>query len=170
MSVSQSCKNAKILQGFSLKEKVLMGSAIYGSILVAAFGISLQSILWALAYLGFVLFSMAVLIGYANCTHCPYIWEEYTDCLFPPWGKLYRKMFKYRPGKFTPLDYVLFFTFFLGIPLFPQYWLFKNPYALIAFWLIYIPTALGFALHACRECQHTVCPFNRAKKAGTGTI
>ena len=165
MAEIQCSRDEKIAQGFSIKEKVFMGGAIYASVLAAAWGISLESVPWAIAYLCFVLFSMVVLIGYANCTHCPYIWEEYKDCLFPPWGKIYRKLFKYRPGKFTPLDYVFFFIFFLGIPLIPQYWLFKNYHALILFWVLYIPTALGFALHACRECQHTVCPFNRSKQA-----
>ena len=166
MSTQHCQKNETILKGFSLTEKILMGTGVYATIIAGAWGISLESVSWALVYLGFVLFSMAVLIGYANCTHCPYIWEEYTDCLFPPWGKLYRKIFKYRPGNFTRLDYVFFFIFFLGMPLFPQYWLLKNYYALVIFWLIYIPIALGFALHACRVCQHTVCPWNRAKKEG----
>ena len=111
MSANNCQKSEKIAQGFSNKEKILMNTGIYGTIIAGACGISLQSVPWALIYLGFVLFSMAVLIGYANCSHCPYIWEEYTDCLFPPWGKIYRKMFKYRPGKFAPLDYVFFFIF-----------------------------------------------------------
>ncbi|MBN2467561.1 MAG: hypothetical protein JXD19_05365 [Deltaproteobacteria bacterium] len=152
-------------KGFSLVEKILMGVGIYGSVIVGAHGISLESIPWALVYLGFVLLGMLFLFGYGICSHCPYIFEEYSDCLFPPWGRIYRKIFKYRPEPLTMLDKIAFLTIMIGIPLFPQFWLFENHGALILFWIFYLPTACGFIFYECRRCQHFGCPFNMAEKS-----
>ena len=164
MSDPNCQKTEKIAQGFTITEKVLMNVGVLATVIAGVYGISLQSIPWAIGYVGFVLFAMLVLIGYGNCSHCPYIYEEYTDCLFPPWGKVYRKLYKYRPGKLTLLDKILFFAFFIGIPLFPQYWLLKNYTVLIVFWLFCLPTAAGFFFYECRRCQHFGCPFNMAQK------
>jgi len=164
MSAPNCQKTEKIAQGFTLTEKVLMNVGVLATVIAGVYGISLQSIPWAIGYVGFVLFGMLVLIGYGNCSHCPYIYEEYTDCLFPPWGKIYRKLYKYRPGKLTLFDKILFFAFFVGIPLFPQYWLLKNYTVLIVFWLFCFPTAAGFFFYECRQCQHFGCPFNMAQK------
>jgi hypothetical protein len=162
MPGSNCNSSEKEFNRFSIWEKLIMSCLVYSTISVGAWGISLESVPWTFGYLAFVFISMTFLIGYANCTHCRYIWPEYTDCLFWPWGRIYRVIFKYRPAeKFAPLDYVFFYIFFIGNPLFPQYWLLKNKSALILFWLLWSATALAFALHACRKCQHTVCPFNK---------
>jgi len=157
-------QNKKTGAGFSLKEKILMGMGLYGSILIAACGIFLHSITWGLLYLGFVSFGMLVLFGYGLCSHCPYIYEEYSDCLFPPWGKVYRKLYKYRSSKLTSFDKIAFFITMIGIPVIPQYWLFKNHTVLVIFFLFYISTAAGFICYECRRCRHLGCPFNMVKK------
>ena len=162
---TQNCQqNVNIAKGFSLSEKILMGLGIYGSVVIGTYGISLQSITWGLLYLGFVLFGMLVLFGYGLCSHCPYIHEEYIDCLFPPWGKIYKKLYNYRSEKLTLLDKIIFLTTMIGIPLIPQYWLLKNYTVLVIFWLFYLPTAAGFLFYECRRCQHFGCPFNKAEK------
>ena len=164
---TQGCrKSEKRMQGFSIREKIFMNGGVMGSVIIGTYGIYLESTLWAIGYVGFVLFAMLVLIGYSLCSRCPYIYEEYTDCLFPPWGKIYRKLYKYRPGKLTFFDKILFFAFFIGMPLFPQYWLVKNYAVLIAFWIVCLPTAAGFVFYECRRCQNLVCPFNKASKNG----
>lgn len=161
MSDNYCDRDGTKFERFSIWEKLIMSCLVYSTIIVGAWAIFKESIPWGIGYLAFVFISMTFLIGYANCTHCRYIWPEYTDCLFWPWGRIYRILFKYRPAeKFTPIDYVFFYIFFIGNPLFPQYWLFKDKYLLILFWILWIPTFLGFSLHACRKCEHTVCPFN----------
>ena len=69
-----------------------MGVAIHGSVIIGVYSIFLYSTRGALLYLEFITLGMLVLFGYGLCSHCPYIYEENTDCLFPPWGKVYRKI------------------------------------------------------------------------------
>lgn len=165
MSTQPCPKNEKITQGFSLIEKIFMGVTIYGSVTIGAYSMLLYSTLGALLYLGFVAFGMFVLFGYGLCSHCPYIYEEYIDCLFPPWGKVYRKIFTYRPGKLTFLDKLFFFITLLGIPMIPQYWLLKNYTLLILFWGFFLAMVGGFVFYECRKCQHVQCPMNLTKQS-----
>ena len=165
MSTQPYPKKEKIAQGFSLIEKIFMGVTVYGSVIIGAHSIFLYSTIWALSYLGFVTVGMLVLFGYGLCSHCPYIYEEYTDCLFPPWGKAFRKIFSYRPEKLTLLDKLFFFTTILGIMVIPQYWLFKNYTLLILFWGFFLAMAGGFVFYECRKCQHVHCPINLTKQS-----
>ena len=158
----KQCHEEEHSKGFSMGEKIFMGIGIYCSVLIGAYGISLESVSWSILYLVFVLLGMVVLFGYGLCSHCPYIFEEYSDCLFPPWGRIYRKLYKYRGAKLTATDKGFFFGVMLGIPLIPQYWLVHNLSILILFWLFFLPTAGGFLFYECRKCKHLGCPINRA--------
>jgi len=165
--VSQNCqKEAKIAERFTVKEKIVFSTLIYGFVLTAAYGIGLQSLPWAFGYLGFVFFALLVLAGYGMCSHCPYPYGEQPDCLAPPWGRIYRSIYKYRPGKFTLVDKILVFTYAIGTPLFPQFWLFKNVTVLVVFWILYLTFMGGFVFHICTRCKNLGCPFNRVPKNG----
>jgi hypothetical protein len=163
MSQHNCLGNGHITHRVSVWEKILMGTAIYGSVAVGLYGIYIVSPLWALIYFAFVNFAMLILFGYGLCSHCPYIFEEYKDCLFPPWGRIYRMMFKYRPGKFSALDKFCFFITLIGILVIPIYWLLKNPPILALFLGFYGATVAGFVLYECRRCQHIYCPFNASQ-------
>ncbi|HNR12231.1 MAG TPA: hypothetical protein PKM59_02840 [Thermodesulfobacteriota bacterium] len=161
MSLQHCSGNRVATHRFSVKEKILMGMAIYGAVAVGIYGIYLQSGMAALFYFGFVSFAMLFLFGYGLCSHCPYIYKEYKDCLFPPWGHIYRRIFTYRPGKFNLFDKACFFGTLVGIFAIPIPWLMKTPVILASFLVFYGATVAGFALYECKRCQHGYCPFNK---------
>ncbi len=160
MSNQHGMENGVITHRFSVMEKIFMGTLIYGAVAVGMYGIYLQSPLWALIYFVFVNFAMLFMFGYGLCSHCPYIFEEYKDCLFPPWGQIYHKIFKYRPGPLNLFDRLCFFGTLIGILVIPLYWLVGNLPVLAIFLIFYGATVSGFVLYECRRCQHIFCPFN----------
>jgi len=168
MANNQCSRTPDVSKGFTGTEKILMGTGFYGFVLIGIFGIALESVVWALGYAGFAVFGVLVLFGLGICSHCPYIFEEYTDCLFPPWGKVYRKFYRFRSFTLSSTDKILFLTMMIGIVVIPQYWLVKNPWVLGLFWVFCAPTIAGFALYECRRCQHFGCPFNRAASNDPG--
>jgi len=164
MTQADGLKKETLTYHFSIKEKILMGIAIYGSVAVGIYGIYLQSATWASVYFLFVGFAMLFLLGYGLCSHCPYIYPEYKDCLFPPWGRIYHMIFNYRPGALSAFDKACCFATFIGILAIPIYWLLKTPAILVVFLLFYGATIGGFVLYECKRCQHFSCPFNAAHK------
>lgn len=164
MNEIQCRKAPDVRKGFTKREKILMGTGFYGFVLIGLLGISLESIVGAAAYAGFALFGLLVLFGFGICSHCPYIYEEYTDCLFPPWGRVYKKLYRFRSSVLSLWDKILLLVMMIGIVAIPQYWLLKNPWVLGLFWLFCAPTIAGFALYECRRCQHFGCPFNMAEE------
>jgi len=51
----------------------------------------------------------------------------------------------------------------VALPLFPQYWLFKNNALLILFWVVLITTGLALLLLRCNNCLNKQCPLNWTK-------
>lgn len=159
---SQECFNSS--KKFSLSEKILMGAGFYASVVTGAYGICAQSIAWGLLYISFIIFGMFILLGYCVCAYCPYIHPGYSDCLFPPFGTVVRKLYKFRPGPISTLDKIGSLIMMVGVIAYPQYWLFKNYTILIIFWIFCLPTLMGFVFYECRRCQHHDCLFNRARR------
>lgn len=162
MEEKQCRREPDVSKGFTRTEKILMGIGFYGFVSIGVFGVFLESTIGGLVYVGFALVGILFLFGYGLCTHCPYIFEDYTDCLFPPWGTVYRTLYRFRGLTLSSLDKVLFLSMMIGIVVIPQYWLLKNPWVFGLFWLFCAPTAWGFIMYECRRCQHFSCPFNRA--------
>jgi hypothetical protein len=163
MSMDEFQKTVTLAKKFSLAEKILMGIGFYGFVIIGGYGIYAESILWGLIYTGFLVFGFIVLIGYCVCAYCPYIYPDYSDCLFVPFGSLFRKLYKFRQGPMTALDKIGLFIMMSGAVIIPQFWLFKDLFLFTVFWIVCLPTIAGFILYECRKCQHTECLFNRAK-------
>jgi hypothetical protein len=147
---------------FSLFDKIFMGAGFYAVTGIGMMGIYLESITWGIIYTGFLVLGFLVLLGYGLCSHCPYPYKH-SDCLFPPFGQLFKKMYKYRPGPLTVIDKLAFFAIMGGIVVIPQYWLFKNDTLLSIFWICCVPTYAGFLFYECRKCRNSYCPFNLIK-------
>jgi len=159
-----SDQNVNLAKKFSLAEKILLGIGYYGLVITGAYGIYVQSITWGLLYTGFVTLGLFVFLGYCVCAYCPYIYPEYSDCLFLPFGTLVRKLYKFRPGPISIVDKVGFLIIMAGVVVIPQYWLLKNYTIFAIFWIFCLPTYAGLILYECRRCQHFECLFNRAKR------
>ena len=160
----QKCFNSS--KTFSRYEKILMGGGFYASVITGAYAIYVQSVTWGTAYIMFLIFGSFVSLGYCVCAYCPYIFPDYSDCLFPPFGTVVRKLYKFRPGPIRVMDKIGFLTMMVGVITIPQYWLLKRPIILIVFWMFCLPTLMGFVFYECRRCQHHDCLFNRAKRNG----
>ncbi|KPJ56202.1 MAG: hypothetical protein AMJ42_05610 [Deltaproteobacteria bacterium DG_8] len=164
MSTQNTQQNVTAAMKFSLTEKVLMGIGYYGLVITGAYGIYLQSIIWGLFYTGFLIFGFFVFLGYCVCSYCPYIYPEYSDCLFPPFGALIKKLYKFRSGPISIVDKIGFLIMMIGVVVIPQYWLLKNYTILAIFWIFCLPTYVGLIFYECRRCQHFDCLFNIAKR------
>ncbi len=96
-------ENGGQTERFSLFEKIPLGIGFYGFIITGLYGIYIENSVLGLIYIGFLIFGFLVLFGYGLCAHCPHPYMH-SDCLFPPFGQLFKKMYKFRPAPLTTLD------------------------------------------------------------------
>ncbi|MDY6972202.1 MAG: hypothetical protein SV775_07715 [Thermodesulfobacteriota bacterium] len=163
MVVENTQANGRLTNKFSFFDKLFMGIGFYAVTAIGVYGIYRESVIYGLLYVGFLVFGFLVLFGYGLCAHCPHPYKH-SDCLFPPFGQLFTKMYKFRPEPATIIDKTAFFVIMGGIVVIPQYWLFKDYTLLAIFWIFCILTCAGFLLFECRRCRNVNCPFNMAKQ------
>jgi len=155
----QNCnQHVNLVQGFTLVQKILMRLGFFGFMIIGAYGVYLESMLWGLIYSGFVIFGIEFGLSYFLCSHCPYPYK-YSDCLFAPFW-VFTKQYKFRSAPMSILDKAVFILAMAGFIVIPQYWLFKNYTILILFWIFCLPTIASLPLFWCRRCRHFDCPFN----------
>jgi hypothetical protein len=155
-------KYIKLIDKFSVAEKILARTGFYGFIIIGAYGIYSQSILWGIAYTLFVLLGSIFGLPYYFCSHCPYPYK-YSDCLFTPFWLIARQQ-EFRPGQLTISDKICSAVIGAGLVLIPQYWLFKNHSVLILFWIFCALTLVSFPIYYCKRCRNFKCPFNSVSK------
>ena len=114
---------------------------------------------FGIIYLVFVLFSLDVLLLRMFCSYCPYPYQ-YSTCLFIPLRRF--KRIQQKKGNMSLINRIAPIIAFGGIYLIPQFWIYKNPFFFIGFWIFGIIVWLGLIIHFCRSCRHVQCPFNRA--------
>ena len=158
MLTQNSNEHVNLIERFTLLQKILMRLGFYGFMIVGAYGVYLESILWGLIYSGFVIFGLELGFLYFLCCHCPYPYN-YSDCLFVPFW-LVKKQYKFRSAPLSILDKIGFIAIMAGFVVIPQYWLLKNYTILILFWIFCLPTLASFPFYLCRRCQHFQCPGN----------
>ena len=156
---TKSCdRHIHLVERFRLLQKILMRTGFYGFMITGIYAISLESVLWTLIYLGFVIFGIEFGLSYFLCSHCPYPYK-YSDCLFAP-SWVFTKQYTFRPGPMSMLDKTLFIGSMAGFVIIPQYWLLKNCTILIIFWIFCLPTIASLPLFWCKRCRNTYCCFN----------
>jgi hypothetical protein len=151
-------QHVNLVESFTLLQKILMRLGFYGFMAIGVIGIYLESTVWALIYLGFVIFGIGFGLSFSLCSHCPYPYK-YSDCLFAPFW-VFTKQYKYRPAPMSILDKSFFILSMAGFIVIPQYWLLKNYTILILFWIFCLPTIISFPFFWCKRCQHIHCCFN----------
>ena len=125
MSSQHTQQDVNSVEKFPVFEKVLLAIGFYGVIILGIFGILRESVAWGLTYIGFLIFGFLVLFGYCICRHCPYPYI-YSECLFPPFGQLIKRMYKFHPEPLTVIEKIGVFIITAGMVIIPQYWLLKN--------------------------------------------
>jgi len=151
-------QHVNLVEKFTLLQKILMRIGFYGFMIIGAYGIYLESILWGLIYSGFVIFGIEFGLSYFLCSHCPYPYK-YSECLFAPFW-VFTKQYKFRSAPMSILDKTAFILSMAGFIMIPQYWLSKNYTILILFWIFCLPTFASFLFFWCKRCQHFHCCFN----------
>ena len=151
-----------LADGFETWEKIYAQLSFVAIGTIGAVGVALIDWRWALAYVFIYLYGiMGVVMRHLVCPRCPHL-HVYQDCLQAPPG-LVRRLIRER--KTTPLsrfEKLLFYTYFIFVPVFPIYWLLANPFLLVAFFVAVGAWYLGQFFRFCKRCRVEQCPFNRA--------
>jgi hypothetical protein len=155
----QNCdQHVNLVESFTLLQKILMRVGFCGFMIVGAYGIYLESMLWGLIYSGFVIFGIEFGLSYFLCSHCPYPYKH-SDCLFVPFWVI-TKQYKFRPAPMSILDKTAFILAMSGFIVIPQYWLLKDYTILILFWIFCLPTIASLPFFWCKRCKNFHCCFN----------
>lgn len=151
-----------LADGFETWEKIYAQSSFIAIGTIGTVGVAVVDWRWGLVYLFIYLYGiMGVVMRHIVCPRCPHL-HVYHDCLQAPPG-LTRWLIRKR--KATPLslgERMLFFTYFLFVPVFPVFWLLTNPFLLLAFFVAVGTWYLGQFFRFCTRCRVKQCPFNRA--------
>jgi len=152
----------KLLDGFTLAQKIVLRLLLAAFLAVGACGVFLQSAPWGWAYLGVVVLTQFFMVLPALCGHCPYP-RQHGDCLFMPAG-LMRRLVKYRGPAISRGEVLLLGLALPAAMLLPQYWLSMNPPLFILFWVLVLAFLACFPFYLCKRCRHRGCPANRVKR------
>ena len=116
------------------------------------------SLTYAIIYIAgtFLLFDLVI---YAYCTKCPS--RNCCGHILP--GKLTKYFPKRKDGPYTFLDYMGVIIPIIFIFIFPQFWLWKNYFLFVVFWLSLLVAVFEINKFVCPPCLNTKCAFCRNK-------
>ena len=147
---------------FETWEKIYAQVSFLAMGIIATVGVALVDWRWALAYLFFFLYGiMGVVMRHLVCPRCPHL-HVYHDCLQAPPALTRWLIRESKSTPFSTLEKLLFYTYFIGVPVLPVYWLLANPLLLVAYLVAVGMWYLGQFFRFCRRCRVEQCPFNRA--------
>ena len=156
-----------LANGFATWEKVYAQVSFIAIGVIGGVGIALVDWWWALAYV--LVYSYGILgivMRHLICPRCPHL-HEHNDCLQAP-PRLTKWLIRRRKAtRLSTFEKVLFFAYFLIVPVFPVYWLLANPLLLVGFLVPVGTWYLGQFFRFCRRCRVEQCPFNRAPSFNT---
>jgi hypothetical protein len=157
-----NCSNDRLIDRFSLQERLVVRTGWYGFMIIGTIGIFMQAPIWAAVYLGYSLVAFGLIILPGLCAHCPYP-SQYSTCLFLP-PALVNRFYPYKGPQMHPTAKILVFIAMAAIVMLPQFWLIASLPLFLLFWLFALPTLVAFPMHYCKRCRHFDCPLNRSCK------
>ena len=146
---------------FSTMEKTFMQISFYVFIIFGIAGIFIENWIVGIIYIIFILFSLQVLLLRMFCCYCPYPYR-YSTCLFIPL-RIFKRI-EPKKGNMSFINRLSPLIAFGGMYLIPQYWIVKNLFFFIGFWIFGFIVGLGLMIHFCGSCRHVQCPLNRTAK------
>jgi hypothetical protein len=146
---------------FSTAEKLVMRISFFIFILFGIVGVFVANWIVGVIYLVFVIFSLEVLLLRMFCSYCPYPYQ-YSTCLFMPLRNF--KGIDQKQEKMPFINRHAPAIAFAGMYLIPQYWIVRNLFFFIGFWVFGLIVGLGLIIHFCGSCRHVQCAMNRAAK------
>ncbi|TYQ16734.1 UNVERIFIED_CONTAM: hypothetical protein Cloal_3302 [Acetivibrio alkalicellulosi] len=122
---------------------------------------------------GYQLFSYSIFLGmiyvlliplvflnvmYQYCRKCPHVAEK--TCRHVIFGWIVNKLFTpIKPSKYTLKEIIYALTPLILLILLLQYWLFKNIFMFIVFWIPMLISVIIIRIGVCKECQNKNCAF-----------
>lgn len=159
MTEQHACKLAN---GFSTGEKVFAQVTFNAFWITGFIAIWQDSVYWALAYMLIVVYGIfGVVMRHLACPRCPHL-HKFGDCLQAPPALTRWLVKKPTTAPMSAGQKLTFLVVMLGIPLFPQFWLWDKPYFLAVYWVFCGAWYAGQLFHFCRRCRVPSCPFNQA--------
>jgi len=158
---AQTDSGCSLINRFSLKERIVMRTAWAAFTAIGAYGIYVQSPLWAAIYLMLTALGFILVVLPALCAHCPFP-SRHNTCLFIPPGFV-KRFYPYKGPDMRAGEKCVTLAAMAGMVAMPNVWLVNRPTLLILFWLVALPTLAAFPRHYCRHCRHFGCPLNKAK-------
>lgn len=155
-------QDCKLIDRFSMRERIIMQSAWYGFLAVGTYGIFKAAPLWAAIYAAYVALSFAAIILPSLCAHCPFP-SEHATCLFMPPGLLNR-FYPYKGPRMSTAGKIATVIFMAGLVIIPNIWLIRDFALLALFWILALPGLAAFPVHYCKRCRHFDCPMNKAER------
>lgn len=170
--LGNSFKNVEKIREFSLhhvqKNKIVM-KINHGIVSISIIG---TAILFASLYLfsissiaGFIYCILlaigGIMISYGYCAKCTC---RISNCAHVLPGKLTKLFPEREQTDYTIMDHVVLFTALILIFGFPQFYLYQEIYALIAFWGLVIIGLIEISLFVCTSCGNTRCMACKNKK------
>lgn len=150
-----------LADGFATWEKIYAQLSFIAFGAIGAVGVALVDWRWALVYVFIYLYGiLGVVMRHLVCPRCSHL-QVHHDCLQAPPGLTQRLIRKRKTTPLSTSEKLLFYTYFIVVPVFPVYWLLANPFLLIVFLIPVGTWYLGQFFRFCKRCRVEHCPFNR---------
>jgi hypothetical protein len=157
-------KNLNSICTFSFGEKLYAQFTFNAGVIVASYGLFLESTILGIAYLLYSYIGILLVIRYTICPRCPHLCIS-NDCVQMHSSIMKMIVSPRRHGPLNVYEKILFFMVLYGIFILPINWIASNTVILLLFLLLYGGHLLGLQIHFCSNCQHKSCIQNRNKKS-----
>ena len=137
---------------FSFGEKLYAQVTFNAGVMVAAYGLFLESTMLGIAYLLFTFVGIFLLVRYTICPRCPHL-HKGNDCVQMHASIVKMMVSPKRTGPLTMYEKSLFIVVLYGIFIMPIYWIASNTVILILFLALFGGHLLGLHMHFCPNCQ-----------------
>lgn len=152
-----------LADAFETWEKIYAQLSFIAIGTIGTVGVALVDWRWAVAYVLFYLYGiLGVVMRHLVCPRCPHL-HVFHDCLQAPPGLTRRLIRERKTTPLSTLEKLLFYAYFILLPVLPVYWLLANPSLLVAFFVAVAMWYLGQFFRFCKRCRVEQCPFNRAR-------
>lgn len=145
-----------------------MNNKIHGIFSIALIGISLLIALLTVTYFNQLMgvlyllleISLLLLIIYSYCCKCD-CKEHNCGHVIP--GRIAMVLPKRSQGRYSTADISSLIIAFLILLIFPQFWLWKSTFLLVAFWISLIIAGIDIVLFVCPSCKNRNCVLCKTK-------
>lgn len=126
-------------------------------VVLGFYAIAISSVQSAVLYFLFCIMCIAIIL-YLFCSKCPC---RAAGCAHFLFGPVADKLFSRKQGPYSRTDIILTGAGFLGIILFPQYWLLSEHTLLAIYWVCVALTFWEVKAYVCKVCGNELCPAHK---------